>query len=194
MKNSITFFVFFLALHLFSQAQPVMTTGGKKMPDEWMDSATRHKVVRLSRVEGNNLSFYFHNNPFYKNRMVFYNTVNGHKQLYTVDLKTLKNEKITSQANNMTGEIVGHKTGNVYYQVDDSVFSTNIETKQTKLLYVFPSDYQGSITTINADETLFAGAKASDEQKEIRKNILRRASSSTASLTLICRMIFLLLT
>ena len=142
-----------------------MTTGGHKMPDEWIDSATHHKVIRLSRIEGNNLSFYFHNNPFYKNRMVYYNTLNGHKQIYTVDLTTLRSEKITSQASNMTGEIVGHRSGNVYYQVKDSVFSTNIDTKETKLLFVFPEDYKGSITTINADETLFAGAKASDEQK-----------------------------
>lgn len=162
-------FVVCLLVQANINAQPVLETGGKKMPDEWIDSATHHKVVRFSRIPGNNLSFYFHNNPFYKNRMVFYNTLDGHKQVYTVDLKTMKNEKITSQVNNMSGEIVGHKTGNVYYQVDDSVFSTNIDTKQTKLLYVFPGDYQGNITTINADETLFAGAKASDEQKEIRK-------------------------
>lgn len=149
------------------EAQPLLTTGGHRMPDEWIDSTTHHKIVRLSRIDGNNLSFYFHNNPFYKNRMVFYNTLNGHKQIYTVDLKTLKNEQITSQPNNMNGEIVGHKTGNVYYQIKDGVFSTNINTKETKLLFVFPADYKGSISTINADETLFAGAKASDQQREI---------------------------
>lgn len=156
-------------LHFRLHAQPVMETGGQKMPDEWIDKDTHHKVVRLSRVDGNSLSFYFHNNPFYKNRMVFYNTLNNKKQIYTVDLSTLKNEQITHQSSNMNGEIVGHKTGNVYYQSKDSVFSTNINTKETKLLFVFPADYKGSISTINADETIFAGAKASDEQKEILK-------------------------
>jgi oligogalacturonide lyase len=101
--------------------------------------------------------------------MIFYNTVNNQKQIYTVDLKTLKSEQVTHQPSNMNGEIVGQKTGNVYYQVKDSVFSTNINTKKTKLLFVFPADYRGSISTINADETLFAGSKASDEQKEISK-------------------------
>lgn len=167
MKNIIILLSLLLQQSL--NAQPIMTTGGHKMPDEWIDSATHHKVIRLSRIEGNNLSFYFHNTPFYKNRMVYYNTLNGHKQIYTVDLKTLRSEKITSQANNMSGEIVGHRSGNVYYQVKDSVFSTNIDTKETKLLFVFPENYKGSISTINADETLFAGAKASDEQKEILK-------------------------
>lgn len=151
------------------KAQQVLSTGGKKMPDEWIDSATAHKVVRLSRIDGNNLSFYFHNNPFYKNRMVYYNTLNGQKQIYTVDLTTYRSEQLTHQSSGMNGEIVGQKTGNVYYQIKDSVFSTNINTKQTKLLFVFPADYKGSISTINADETIFAGAKASDEQKEILK-------------------------
>src|SRR5450759_3778834 len=150
-------------------AQPVLETGGQKMPGEWIDKDTHHKVVRLSGIEGNNLGFYFHNNPFFKNKMVFYNTLNNHKQIYTVDLKTLKSEQVTHQPSNMNGEIVGQKTGNVYYQVKDSVFSTNINTKKTKLLFVFPADYSGSISTINADETLFAGSKASDEQKEISK-------------------------
>ena len=70
MKNIIPVF-FSLFLQLSLNAQPLMTTGGHKMPDEWIDSATHHKIIRLSRIEGNNLSFYFHNNPFYKNRMVF---------------------------------------------------------------------------------------------------------------------------
>jgi oligogalacturonide lyase len=148
-------------------SQQLMETGGKKMPEEWIDKDTHHKVIRISRIEGNNLSFYFHNNPFYGNKMVFYNTNKGNKQIFSVDLKTFKTEQITHQASPMNGELIGQKTGNVYYQIKDSVFSTNINTKDTKLLFVFPSDYKGSIATVNADETMFAGAKASDEQKEI---------------------------
>ncbi len=151
------------------KAQPLLETGGKKMPDVWIDKDTKHKVVRLSRVEGRNGSFYFHNNPFYKNKMVFYNTGAGGKQMYSVDLTTFATEQITHQNSPMSGELIGQKTGNVYYQIKDSVFSTNIITKATKLLFVFPEDYKGSITTINADETIMAGAKASDEQKEILK-------------------------
>ncbi|MGE5518274.1 MAG: oligogalacturonate lyase family protein [Candidatus Dadabacteria bacterium] len=150
--------------------QPVMETGGRKMPDEWVDKDTHHKVIRLTRKEGNNLSFYFHNNPFYGNTMAFYSTdKNNGKQIWSVDLKTLQLQQVTFQKSPMSGEIVGQRTGNVYYQIKDSVFSTNMKTKATKLLFVFPADYKGAITTINADETLFAGAKASDEQKEILK-------------------------
>jgi len=166
-------------------AQPSIETGGQKMPNEWIDPSTGHKIIKLTRREGNNMSFYFHNNPFAGNKMIFYgtdylNTANNdsvkqetgnipasNKQLYSVDLKTLKVEQLTYQPNSMNGEIVAEKNKLVYYQVKDSVFSTNIETKQTKLIYVFPADFKASITTINADETLLAGAWSSDAEKEI---------------------------
>lgn len=150
-------------------AQPLLETGGQKMPDEWIDKDTRHKVIRLSRKEGNNASFYFHNNPFVENKMLFYSTDNKGKQLYAVDLKTMGIEQITNQTSPMSGEIVGTTTKSVYYQIKDSVFSTNIATKETKLLYVFPADFKATITTINADETLLAGAWSSDAEKEIFK-------------------------
>lgn len=166
-------------------AQPVMETGGQKMPDEWIDRSTGHKVIKLTRREGNNYSFYFHNDPFIGNKMVFYgtNTLNtakndsvkqeisnitaGNKQIFTVDLKTLQVEQVTSQRNGMNGEIIAPKGKLVYYQIRDSIYSTHIETKETKLVYVFPADFKASITTLNADETLLAGAWSSDAEKEI---------------------------
>src|ERR1041384_8532018 len=70
-------------------AQPLMETGGQKMPDEWIDKDTKHKVIKLTRRTGNNMSFYFHNNPFIGNKMIFYSTDASGKHLYTVNLKTL---------------------------------------------------------------------------------------------------------
>src|SRR5712672_2163618 len=107
-------------LSTFVFAQPVMETGGQKMPDEWIDNQTKHKVIRLSRIEGNSsLSFYFHNNPFIGNKMVFYssgkNDVSGvqkqeiystnsrNKQIWLLDLSTLKSEQLTHQASPMNG-------------------------------------------------------------------------------------------
>src|SRR5438477_10495195 len=107
LSSKLFFFISFTLLQALQvNAQAVMETGGQKMPDEWIDKDTHHKVVRLSGIEGNNLSFYFHNNPFYKNKMVFYNTLNGRKQIYTVDLKSLKSEQLTDQSSPMNGEIV----------------------------------------------------------------------------------------
>jgi len=177
-----------------SLAQPVMETGGQKMPDEWIDKTTGHKIIKLTRREGSNMSFYFHNNPFVENRMIFYgtnaqnsngndsvkqeiyNVSAGNKQIYCVDLGTLKIEQLTSQKSPMNGEIVGPKNHVVYYQIKDSVFSTSIDTKQTKLVYVFPADFKAGITTLNSDETLLAGAWSSDKEKEILKNNPNKSS------------------
>jgi oligogalacturonide lyase len=175
-------------------AQEVMETGGKPMPDEWIDQSTGHKIIKLTKRHGNNMSFYFHNDPFVGDKMVFYgtdylNTANNdsikqetgnipasNKQLYSVDLKTLKVEQLTFQSSPMNGEIVAHKGHLVYYQVKDSVFSTNIDTKKTKLVYVFPADFKGDITTLNSNETLLGGAWGSDKEKEIFKNNPNKSS------------------
>lgn len=166
----------FLVKPIVLLAQPVLVTGSlKPMPNEWIDKDTHHKVICLSQMEGNSLSFYFHNNPFLQqtanegDRMVFYNTGPNGKQGYTVNLKTLKIEQITNQNAPMTGEIVGHKSHNIYYQKKDSVFVSNIDSKRTRLVFVFPVDFKGSISTLNADETMLAGGRASDEQKAILK-------------------------
>lgn len=175
------------ALMLYSKfvfAQPVMETGGQKMPDEWIDKDTRHKVIRLSRIEGNSsLSFYFHNNPFIGNKMVYYsssrNDVSGvqkqeisstnsrNKQLHLLDLKTLKSEQLTFHSSPMNGEIVHRKSGMIYYQIKDSVFCVNADTKEVKLVYVFPDDFKANITTVNADGSLLGGAKSDDKEKEL---------------------------
>jgi len=161
----------FLLASLAATAQPVMETGSQKpMPETWVDASTKHTIVRLSNKPGRNASFYFHNNPFVGNKMVFYSTDStSGRQLYTVDLKTRKIEQLTQQSSPMSGEIVAEKGHNVYYQIKDSVFVTNIDTRQTKLVFVFPADFKASITTVNADETLLAGARSTDAEKEIFK-------------------------
>jgi len=175
-------------------AQPKLQTGGNKMPNEWIDESTGYKIIRLTRRPGNNMSFYFHNNPFVGNKMIFYGTdflitnkndsvkqetgniPSSNKQLYSVDLKDLKVEQLTYQSSPMNGEIVAPKGKWVYYQIKDSVFSTNIETKETKLVYVFPADFKGNITTVNSDETLLAGAWNSDKEKELFRNNPNKSS------------------
>lgn len=159
-----------LTLSTVAAAQQVLETG-KDMPDEWIDKDTHHKVIRLSRTPGRNLSFYFHNNPFIGNKMVYYNTGANGRQIYTVDLSTLQSEQVTQQTAPMNGEIAGPKTNSVYYQIKDSVWATDIDTKKSRLLFVFPPDFKASVTTLNADETLLGGVWSSDAEKEIfRKN------------------------
>ena len=169
-------------------AQPVLETGGKKMPDEWIDSATHHKIIKLTRTAGSNMSFYFHNNPFIGDQMIFYNSSNPktadedenkklevynlntrNKQLYALDLTTLKAVQLTHHPLAMNGEIVSAKRKEAFYQVKDSIFSVNSKTKKEKLVYVFPDDFKAGISTVNADGTLLAGAWSEDKEKELFK-------------------------
>ena len=59
-----------------------LETGSREpMPQEWIDQDTGYKIIRLSRRQGNNRSFYFHNNPFVpasgheNDKMVFYGSL-----------------------------------------------------------------------------------------------------------------------
>ena len=165
-------------------AQPVLSTGGKVMPDEWIDSATGHKVIKLTRNPNtSNMSFYFHNNPFIGNKMVYYSSskndltgvskqeissVNSKsKQIHWLDLKTLESEQITYQSNPMNGEIVHAKSSNVFYQIRDTVFVTNAVTKKTRVVYVFKGDLKGSIAAVNANGKLLAGVRTEEKEREI---------------------------
>lgn len=174
----------FVLQHAVINAQQPMETGGKKMPDEWVDKDTKHKVIKLTRNGGSNLSFYFHNNPFIGNKMVYYgsnataevsdrrredstSTAARNRQIYLLDLTTFKSEQLTHHSSPMSGEIVHAKSGNIFYQIKDSVYCVNANTKKVQLIYVFPGDYKASITTVNADGTLLAGAKSDDKEQEI---------------------------
>jgi oligogalacturonide lyase len=101
------FFLLFIALAScsFSFAQQELETGGKEMPNEWIDKDTHHLIIKLTRNDRNNLSFYFHNNPFVGDSMIFYSTVKTKfrdypqdkynpqdKQLFLLNLKTLQTE------------------------------------------------------------------------------------------------------
>jgi len=184
------FFLLNFALYTRTTAQPVLETGGKKMPAEWIDKDTHHRVIKLSAtMQGNSLSFYFHNNPFIGNDMFFYNSSKqkaeavtdmkreaplssnvNNKQLYSIDLATKKVKQITDQLLPMNGEIVSEKTKSIFYQVNDSVFSFDLTAKKNKLIFVFPEDFKAGITSVNADGSLLAGSRATDAEKEILKN------------------------
>ena len=167
-----------------ANAQPIVETGGKQMPDEWIDAHTGHRVIRLTKPIGNNSSFYFHNRPFIGNSMVYYHSEikaqqdsafgvamsnPSNKQLYLLNLQSRIAEPLTNHPVAMSGEIVFDKGADVYFQSNDSVYSVNARTRKTKLIFVFPADFKASITCVNADGTLLGGAKASEVEKEILK-------------------------
>jgi oligogalacturonide lyase len=152
------------------QAQKVLETGGQKMPDTWIDKDTRHLVKRLVPGGGKHASFYFHNNPFVDDDMVYYgNDAQGQRQLYIIALKTGKVTALTNRSTPIKGEIVSAKLRTVFYQCHDSVFATHIDTRKERLVVVFPPDFKGDITTVNADGTLLGGAWATAAEKEISR-------------------------
>lgn len=188
MKSRMLMLALVVLLSKLTNAQPVLETGGK-MPEEWIDKSTGHRIVRLARIPGGSLSFYFHNNPFLGNNMVFYNSslaepgsatdmrkqetynVNTkNKQLYLLNLSTLTATQLTNHPSPMNGEIVSQKTGLVYFQVKDSVFSVDSRTRDQKLVFVFPADFKGTVTTVNADGSLLGGGWSSEEEKKLLRD------------------------
>ena len=186
LKWNLLLITIFFSLNLFAQNKlaftktpetkiPVLETGECPMPNEWIDNRTGHKIIKLTRQSGANNSFYFHNNPFIidpltkESKMIFFGIDHAIKNAFTVNLKNLAIEQVTFAEKGITGEIVGKKYQNLYYQYNDSVFVANLKTKKSKLLFIFPANYKGHIATVNADETILAGSKASDAQAEISR-------------------------
>ncbi len=155
---------------------PVMETGLESSKAKvWIDATTGHRVEKLIDREGDNSSFYFNNNPFLPTKdskgwlMIFYGSTANGKQLFSIDLKTKKIDQLTDKAGNKSGEIVGTKTRKVYYRINDSIFSTHVDTHKTTFIFKFPEDKVGSVATLNADETLLGGVLSSKEEQEIFK-------------------------
>ncbi len=123
-------------------------------PTDWIDPATGHRIVRLSREPGTS-SFYFHQNAYTGDKLVV-QTPSG---LATIDLKT---HDITPIVEGRVGQlVVGNRSGNVYYtrMGTGSVYSTNVNTKETKEIGKLPGR-GGSGLAVNADETLLGGSFA----------------------------------
>lgn len=165
----------FFLINTLAQAQQTLETGSQKpMPAEWIDKDTGHKVVRLSGKTGPISNWYFHNNPFFTqksdegDKMVFSDTESSIRQVFTLNLKDKTVEQISSgPSQKRMLSMTSPTTREVIYQTADSIYATSIDTKKTRLLYVFPEGKKGGITTINADGTMFAGSYASPEQAKI---------------------------
>lgn len=173
---------------------PVLETGSQKpMPYEWIDRDTGHKLMRLTRIDGNNRSFYFHNNPFIPalndegDIMVFYGSQpqsqpdrlyrgRAPRQLYIVNLKTLEVKQLTSHPGWIFGEIVGKKRREVFYQSRDTVFAVNVDNPESRVVYIFPDSIDRAfVSTLNADENILAGAFSNVHKDSILRNNPRKS-------------------
>ncbi len=160
-----------------AQTIPTLETG-PNMPDEWIDSATGHKVIKLTRREGDNSSFYFHNYPFVGDEMLF----NGTKtrggsdyQVYAVNLKTLAIRQVTHEKQPVHTEIVSPKTHELFFQRGDSVFAASTDNGNTRLIGVLSTaGKHGSIACVNCDGTLLVGTYSTDEEAEVFRKYPKR--------------------
>jgi len=123
-------------------------------PRDWIEPATGHRVIRLSREPGT-ASLYFHQNAYTADgdKLV----VSTREGLSAINLQTREIEPIVEgRAGNV---IVGRKTRQVFYTRDGAVFATQLDTRATRKIAVFPREFgRGSGFAVNADETLLAGS------------------------------------
>ncbi|MFZ1086834.1 MAG: oligogalacturonate lyase family protein [Terracidiphilus sp.] len=135
-----------------AQQSPAPSAAGQEPPTSWIDAETGHRVVRLTK-EPDSASFYFNVNSY---------TPDGKEMVYTtpegisaLDLTT-GNTRSVVHGPARTIE-VGRKTPSVFYikPEDRSLYVTNIDTGETRKLAQMPEG--GSLSAINADETLAAG-------------------------------------
>jgi len=142
-----------LALRAFAADAPA----AKEPPVEWVDPATGHRVVRLSREPGS-ASLYFHQNAYSPDgRKLVMTTPHG---VSTINLATREIESVVEGRVNVI--VVGRRSGDVYYskRVDKNgaseqwIYATNLDTKATREIGRVP---RGGVSSLNADETLMLG-------------------------------------
>jgi oligogalacturonide lyase len=122
-------------------------------PAEWVEPATGHRVIRLSREPGTS-SFYFHQNPYTASgdKMV----VSTREGLSTINLRTRAIEQVVE--GRVGNVVVGKKSRQVYYTRGTGVYATHLDTRATRKITELPPEVRGSGLTVNADETLLAGS------------------------------------
>jgi oligogalacturonide lyase len=140
-------------------------------PEDWVDPATGHRVIRLSRDAGT-ASPYFHQQAFSEKGDKLVVTAKG--GLATIDLTTLgdkpcKVEQIVE--GRARSAIVGKKSRQVYYLQGGSVYATHLDTKATRKVADLPAGLSGaSGLALNADETLLASSGNDPQARELAKD------------------------
>ncbi|MCC6390407.1 MAG: oligogalacturonate lyase [Bryobacterales bacterium] len=125
-------------------------TGKPEPPLSWVDPDTGHRIVRLTREPGS-AGLYFNQNGY---------TASGRKLVYTtpdgisvLDLASRQSRQVVHGRVRLID--AGRKSERVYYLRDGAVCSTDTDSLETKTIATLPK--RGSISTVNADETLLAG-------------------------------------
>ena len=139
-------------------------------PESWIDKDTGHRVVRLTQEKGS-ASLYFNQNGYTADgKRLVYTTPDG---ISVLDLETRQARSIVEGRVRLID--AGRKTQRVFYLRDGAAFWTNADTGETKKIADLPK--RGSISTVNADETLLAGTYIEGEGQDYN----RRTSTTPAA-------------
>ncbi len=119
-------------------------------PSTWIDPDTGHRVVRLTSEPGS-ASVYFNQNGYTASRKrMVYTTPDG---ISVLDLDTRQTHRVVSGKVRLIE--AGRKNERVYYVRDGEAWWTDIDSGQSRRIGPLPP--RGSLSTINADESLLAG-------------------------------------
>jgi oligogalacturonide lyase len=138
-----------------------------RFPRSWIDLDTGHRVLQLS-IEPGTESLYF---------TQFGYTAGGAKMIMTtehgIDLVTLSTGEIDHviAGTGIRPIQTGRKTGTIYYSQGGFIYAFDPTSKQSRLLAKLPPG--ASVATVNADETLIAGAitEGGDQHPELRPHL-----------------------
>jgi len=128
-------------------------------PKEWIDRDTGHRVIRLTDEPGS-ASLYFNQNGYTADgKKLIYTTPQG---ISTFDLSSYATQQVVSGRARVI--MASHKTQNVYYLKNGSVWSTDVDTGATREIGKLPAHRAAGVDTVNADETLLAGTYIESDQ------------------------------
>lgn len=157
----------YLGINQSSFAASDISVPQNPIPTDWIDPISKKRIIRLSQID-NSKSLYFHDNAFTNNgRYMVMNTPAGlglydfkqHKYSLLAEGKfeaiMVSRNKMICYARKYTAEFTGKDNGNLFPHV--AYYAIEIPSGKKKFLGVFE---QGFITSINADDTLMAGAYA----------------------------------
>jgi hypothetical protein len=144
-------------------------------PKEWIEPATGHKVIRLSREPGT-ASLYFHQNAYSADgKKLLVTTREG---LATIHLETRETDLVVT---GRVGVLVtGRKTGNIYYTRGGSVYATDLDTHATHEVAKIPGGFPRGNITVNSDETLIVGIGVDPDGKTVPRTPPSQAEARLA--------------
>ncbi len=140
-----------------ADASGMQTSAPAEPPASWIDPDTGHRVIRLTREPGSD-SFYFNVNGYTPDgKEMAYTTPNG---ISVLNLETLEARRVVT--GRVQPIIVAHGSPTLYYTMatDKRLFRAlwrvNLDTGVRRKIADLPR--RASVTAINADESLGAGA------------------------------------